>query len=152
MGMNPPTFFSPSCLRWSPLLLAVCPLVMPRGCKACRTECSIRRPQPKRCTGNSQKGSNFRAKAAQLSTLIPTPDYYSQSCPNSHLLLIGLLALLLGGLLLLVLALAASVPGEGLGKDGKDLLILDLLVGLELGEVERRGGAKLGEAVLGDGY
>ena len=106
---------------------------------------------PKDAPEFSQKGNNFRAKIAQLSTLIHTSDY-SHSCPNAHLLLIGLLALLLGGLLLLVLALAASVPGEGLSKNGKNLLILNLLLRLELGEVERGGGAELGEAVLGDGY
>lgn len=40
---------------------------------------------------------------------------------------------------------------EGQGKDVKELLVLDLLVGLDLFEVKRRGTTEHAEAVLGDG-
>lgn len=57
------------------------------------------------------------------------------------------------GLLLVALALlVTSRAGQGLLEDLEDLLILDLLVGLELGEIDLAGGRKLGDTVLGDGY
>lgn len=60
------------------------------------------------------------------------------------------LLLATGGLLLLALALlVAGGAGQGLLKDLQDLLILDLLVGLELLQVNG-GSSKLGETVLGD--
>lgn len=70
-----------------------------------------------------------------------------------------ILTLLLGGsllgglLLLLVLALALpGVPGQRLLKDLEDLLVGDLVVRLVLADVQRRGTAQLGDAVLGNGY
>lgn len=61
--------------------------------------------------------------------------------------------LLGGGLLLVALALLVTGrAGEGLLKDLEDLLVLDLLVGLVLGEIELGGGSKLGDAVLGNSY
>lgn len=58
-----------------------------------------------------------------------------------------------GGLLLLALVLlVAGRAGQGLLQDLQDLLILNLLVGLELGEIGGVGRSKLGDAVLGNGY
>jgi len=59
-----------------------------------------------------------------------------------------------GGLLLLVVLalLVAGRAGQRLLEDLENLLILDLLVGLELGEIDSAGGSKLGDPVLGDGY
>lgn len=57
-------------------------------------------------------------------------------------------SLRLGGRLLLLLAL---VLGEGKLEDLEDLLIRDLLVGLELGQVPGGRPSKLCDAVLGDG-
>ena len=58
-----------------------------------------------------------------------------------------------GGLLLLVVLvlLVAGRAGQGLLEDLQDLLILDLLVGLEPGKVGSVGCGKLGDAVLRDG-
>lgn len=61
------------------------------------------------------------------------------------------LLLATGGLLLLVLVLlVASGTGQGLLKDLEDLLVLDLLVGLVLLQVNV-GSGELGDTVLGDG-
>lgn len=61
------------------------------------------------------------------------------------------LLLATGGLLLLVLVLlVTSGTGKGLLKDLEDLLVLDLLVGLVLLQVNV-GSGKLGDTVLGDG-
>lgn len=61
------------------------------------------------------------------------------------------LLLATGGLLLLVLVLlVAGGTGQRLLEDLQDLLILDLLVGLELLQVNV-GSSKLGDTVLGDG-
>lgn len=58
-----------------------------------------------------------------------------------------------GSLLLLVLVLLVTGrAGQGLLQDLKDLLILDLLVGLELREIRSVGRGKTGNAVLCDGY
>lgn len=54
-----------------------------------------------------------------------------------------------GGLLLLVLVL--RLLGKRLLKDLKDLLVGDLLVGLELGKVRSRRSTQTGDTVLGDG-
>ena len=54
------------------------------------------------------------------------------------------------GLLLLVLVL--RLLGKRLLKDLKNLLIGDLLVGLELGKIRGRGRTQTGDTVLGDGY
>lgn len=51
----------------------------------------------------------------------------------------------LGRLLLLALVL-----GEGLLKDLEDLLVLDLVVGLELGQIPSGRSSQLGDTVLGD--
>lgn len=58
---------------------------------------------------------------------------------------------LLGGALLLVLVLVLRLLGERQLKDLKDLLIGDLLVGLELGKIRSRGSTQTGDTVLGDG-
>lgn len=56
------------------------------------------------------------------------------------------------GLLLLVLVLlVAGGAGQGLLKNLEDLLVLELLVGLDLLKVDSAGGGKLGDTVLGDG-
>lgn len=61
------------------------------------------------------------------------------------------LLLTTGGLLLLVLVLlVAGGTGNRLLEDLQDFLILDLLVGLELLQVDV-GSSKLGDTVLGDG-
>jgi hypothetical protein len=60
------------------------------------------------------------------------------------------LALLLGRLLLGLALLLTSVSGQGLLQDLEDLLVLDLLVGLVLLEVQGRRGTQLGDAVLGN--
>ena len=60
-------------------------------------------------------------------------------------------ALLLGGLLLGLALLLASVSGHGLFQDLKDFLVLNLLVGLVLLEVQSRRATKLGNTVLGNG-
>lgn len=62
----------------------------------------------------------------------------------------GLLGRLL--LLLLVLALGARVSRQRLLQNLEDLLIRDRLVRFELAQVQGRGAAQLGDAVLGDGY
>ena len=61
---------------------------------------------------------------------------------------------LLGGLLLrlLLLVLLACVAAERLLKDLQNLLIGDLLVSLVLAHIKLWRRAKLGDAVLGDGY
>ena len=59
---------------------------------------------------------------------------------------------LLGGALLLVLVLVLRLLGKRLLKDLKNLLIGDLLVGLELGKVRSRRSTQTGDTVLGDGY
>ena len=59
---------------------------------------------------------------------------------------------LLGGALLLVLVLVLRLLGKRLLKDLKNLLIGDLLVGLELGKIRGRGRTQTGDTVLGDGY
>lgn len=66
-------------------------------------------------------------------------------------LLLGLLLAfrLLSGRLLLVLALA--LLSNGLLKNLQNLLIGNLLVGLELGEIRGRGCAEASDTVLGDG-
>ena len=64
----------------------------------------------------------------------------------------GLLSTLgLGGLLLALALLGSGGAGKGLLEDLEDLLILELLVGLDLLEVNGGSGSKLGETVLGDG-
>lgn len=56
------------------------------------------------------------------------------------------------GLLLLVLVLLVTGgAGQGLLKNLEDLLVLELLVGLDLLKVDGAGGGKLGDTVLGDG-
>ena len=64
-------------------------------------------------------------------------------------LCLGGLGLLGGGLLLLVLVL--RLLGKRLLKDLKNLLVGDLLVGLELGKVRSRRSTQTGDTVLGDG-
>jgi hypothetical protein len=61
------------------------------------------------------------------------------------------LALLLGGLLLGLGLLLASVSGQRLLQNLENLLILNLLVGLVLLEIQGRGGTQLGNTVLGNG-
>lgn len=68
-----------------------------------------------------------------------------------NLLFLGTVGLL-GGLLLLVLvSLVAGRAGQGALQDLENLLILDLLVGLVLGEVGSVGCGQAGDTVLGDG-
>lgn len=67
----------------------------------------------------------------------------------TRLLILGL-SLLGSGLLLLVLVLVAGVSGQGALEDLENLLILDLLVGLELGQIRGGGGRQFGDTVLGD--
>jgi hypothetical protein len=61
------------------------------------------------------------------------------------------IALLLGGLLLGLALLLTGVSGHGLFQDLKDFLVLNLLVGLVLLEVQSGRGTKLGNTVLGNG-
>lgn len=61
------------------------------------------------------------------------------------------LALLLGGLLLGLGLLLASVSGQRLLQNLENLLILNLLVGLVPLEIQGRGGTQLGNTVLGNG-
>jgi len=75
----------------------------------------------------------------------------------AHLLVIALLlrlalllCRLLGQLLLLLVLALSSIPGEGLFKNFEDLLILNVLVSLVLGQVQWRGATQLGDAVLRD--
>lgn len=56
------------------------------------------------------------------------------------------------GLLLALVLLVTSRAGKGLLEDLENLLIFDLLVGLDLLEINGLGSGKLGETVLGDGY
>lgn len=64
-------------------------------------------------------------------------------------LCLGGLSLLSGALLLLVLVL--GLLGKRLLKNLQNLLVGDLLVGLELGEVRSRRSTETGDTVLGDG-
>ena len=57
-----------------------------------------------------------------------------------------------GGLLLVLVLLVAGRARQRLLENLQDLLILDLLVSLELGQVGGVGGSKLGDAILGDSY
>jgi hypothetical protein len=57
----------------------------------------------------------------------------------------------LGGRLLL-LVLVLRLLGKRLLKDLKNLLVGDLLVGLELGKVRSGRSTQTGDTVLGDGY
>lgn len=58
-----------------------------------------------------------------------------------------------GGLLLLALVLlVAGRLVQRAAEDLEDLLVLDLLVRLELGEIGVGGGGELGDTVLGDGW
>ena len=62
---------------------------------------------------------------------------------------------LLGGLpllLVLLVALGAGRFGQRLLEDLEDFFILDLLVRLDLGQVDRLRSSQLGDAVLGDGW
>lgn len=61
------------------------------------------------------------------------------------------LAFLLGGLLLGLGLLLASVSGQRLLQNLENLLILNLLVGLVPLEIQGRGGTQLGDTVLGNG-
>lgn len=71
---------------------------------------------------------------------------------GSNLLFLGTIGLLGGGLLLLVLVgLAAGGTGQRTLQDLEDLLILNLLVGLVLGEIRSVGCGKAGDTILGDG-
>lgn len=54
-------------------------------------------------------------------------------------------------LLLVFILLVAGRAGQGLLQDLQDLLILDLLVGLELREIRGVWRSKTGDPVLGDG-
>lgn len=68
-------------------------------------------------------------------------------------MLVSMQLLLGGGLLLVVLALLVTGrAGKGLFEDLKDLLIIDLLVRLVLGEIKLSRGSKLGDTVLGDSF
>jgi hypothetical protein len=69
---------------------------------------------------------------------------------DEDLCLSGLSLGLGSGLLLLVLVL--RLLGNGLLKNLKNLLVGDLLVGLELGKVRSRGSTQTGDTVLGDGW
>jgi hypothetical protein len=60
-------------------------------------------------------------------------------------------AVSLGRLLLGLALLLSGISGQRLLEDLENLLVGDLLVRLELAEVKLRGGAQLGDAVLGDG-
>lgn len=55
------------------------------------------------------------------------------------------------GLLLALVLLVTGRAGKGLLEDLEDLLILDLLVGLNLLKIDGLGSSELGETVLGDG-
>lgn len=57
----------------------------------------------------------------------------------------------LGRLLLGLRLLLSGIPGQGLLQDLENLFVGNLLVSLVLAEVELRGTAQLGDAVLGDG-
>jgi len=56
-----------------------------------------------------------------------------------------------GGLLLGLVLLIAARTGEGLFKNLQNLLIFDLLVSFELGQIDV-GGSKPGDSVLSDSY
>jgi len=83
--------------------------------------------------------------AAQLSSQALSPILLRLS----ENLCLGGLSLLGGALLLLVLVL--RLLGKRLLKDLEDLLVGDLLVGLELAKVRSRRSTETGDTVLGDG-
>jgi hypothetical protein len=69
--------------------------------------------------------------------------------PSDKNLCLGGLGLLGGSLLLLVLVL--RLLGKRLLKNLEDLLVSDLLVGLEFGKIRSRRSTETGDTVLGDG-
>jgi hypothetical protein len=87
----------------------------------------------------------YPSMAAQLRTRALS----STILPCDKNLCLGSLGLLGGGLLLLVLVL--RLLGKRLLKDLENLLVGDLLVGLELGKIRSRGSTETGDTVLGDG-
>lgn len=58
----------------------------------------------------------------------------------------------LGGLLLALVLLGSGRTGKRLLENLENLLILELLVGLDFFEVDGIGGSELGDTILGDGW